>query len=99
MRNASHSDATLIKERIPEKIVALNKEIFDACYNEEALSTLEKQLGAAYSTFTAVKKYGRIPTDLISTQCASPPNKKMETYRRFYSTKRKQCNEKELYLP
>ena len=58
MRNASHSDVTLIKERIGEKIVALNKEI-DTCDNEEALSTLEKQLGAAYSTFTAVKKYGR----------------------------------------
>ena len=96
-RNASHSDATLIKERICEKMVALNKEI-DTCDNEEALSTLEKQLGAAYSTFTAVKKYGHIPSDLISTQCASPPNKKMETYRRFYLTKWKQCDEKELYL-
>ena len=51
-------------------------------------------MGAAYSTFTAVKKYGRIPTDLISTQCVSPPNKKMETQRRFYSTKRKRVNRK-----
>ncbi|XP_029196009.2 uncharacterized protein LOC114961482 [Acropora millepora] len=93
MRDVSHSDATLIKERIREKIVALNTEI-DTCNNEEALSTLEKQLGAAYSTFTAVKKYGRIPTDLIPTQSASPPNKRMETQRRFHSTKRKRVNRK-----
>lgn len=80
-------DPTLIKERIRERMVSLNAEI-DACANVEALSTLEKQLSISFNAFVAIKKHGCPPTNL-SPRTVYPPNKRIETQRRFHSTKRK----------
>ena len=78
---------TQIKESIKGKLASLEHQI-ELCDNLEVLQTLSKQLSAASSCFSAFNKYGQLPKQ-PSTQLDSHANKKMETQRRLYSTKKK----------
>ena len=76
-----------LKESIKGKLASLEHQI-ELCDDLEALQTLNKQLNAASSAFSAFSKYGHLPNQ-PSSVVDSHANKKMETQRRFYSTKKK----------
>ena len=80
-------ETTQIKDSIKRKLASL-EHLVNQSESIEALHTLNKQLNAA-SAFQAFSKYGQLPKQPLPL-LESPANKKMETKRRFYSTKKRQ---------
>ena len=81
------SDLTNMKESVKEKLLWLMLQV-DRCSDKEALAALKKGVSTSENLFKSMTGNPRRPL-VVAPQNRHPHNKRVETQRRFFFTKKK----------